>query len=86
MRYEYKPKGVCLTKITIEHDNRTITNVEFNGGCSGNLLALKKLIIGMTLEIAIEKFAGNQCGFRSTSCMDQFAEACKEILDGNLVS
>ena len=30
--------------------NNIITNIEFTGGCPGNLLAISKLVNGMTVE------------------------------------
>lgn len=76
MKYSYKTENVCPTGIDIEIENNIIKDIEFlNGGCKGNLSALKKLIIGMNIDDAIEAFKGNLCGRRGTSCMDQFAKA-----------
>jgi len=85
MRYEYKTKMTCPSKIAIEYNKNIITNIEFNGGCPGNLSALKKIIIGMTFEEVIELFSGNLCGIRGTSCMDQLAVACKQLLEKDLM-
>ena len=35
-KYEYKTKGTCSRKITVELEGRIIKSVEFEGGCAGN--------------------------------------------------
>lgn len=76
MKYSYKTENVCPTRIDIEIEDNIIKGIEFlNGGCKGNLSALKKLIIGMNIDDAVETFKGNLCGHRGTSCMDQLAKA-----------
>lgn len=76
MRYEYEPQGVCPMQISfdIDEENR-ITNVEFYGGCNGNLKAISKLVDGMPAEKINEILAGNTCGMKHTSCADQLAKA-----------
>lgn len=76
--YEYKTKGTCSRKITVELEGKTIKSVAFEGGCHGNLSGISKLVAGMDLDFVIERFAGNTCGSRATSCPDQLAEALKE--------
>lgn len=72
----YKTKGTCARSITFtRNDDRTITNVSFEGGCNGNLKAISKLVDGMTAEQIAAKLAGNLCGAKSTSCADQLAKA-----------
>ena len=58
-----------------------ITDIEFIGGCNGNLKAVSKLCDGMTVEEIEGKLLGNQCGMRGTSCADQFAKAVREALE-----
>jgi len=79
MKYEYTPKGVCSKKIEFEVDeNNKIHNVSFTAGCNGNLKAISKLVEGKDKDEIIEILEGNTCGFRNTSCADQFAKALKE--------
>lgn len=73
MRYTKNPRGVCSTAVTFDLDGDVVHNVEFTGGCSGNLRAVSKLVDGMTVEQIESKLKGNQCGRRPTSCADQFA-------------
>jgi uncharacterized protein (TIGR03905 family) len=82
MTYEYKTKGTCSQSIQFDLDGDIIHNVQFFGGCNGNLKAIAKLVEGQRAE-AIEKILkGNTCGFRSTSCADQLAIALRKALDG----
>lgn len=80
MKYTFRPKGVCAMQIEFEMENNIVTNVEFMGGCNGNLKAISKLVEGMPAEDIIKKLEGNTCGFKSTSCADQFALALKQAI------
>ena len=81
MRYEYTPTNVCSRKIFIDiNDDGTIENVEFLGGCNGNLKGIGQLVKGMKAEDVIERLEGITCGMKNTSCPAQLAEALKEIL------
>ena len=78
--FSYATKGVCSRKITFDIVDGKLHNVQFEGGCPGNLLAIGKLVEGMdALEIA-ELLAGNDCRGRGTSCADQLAKAIEENL------
>ena len=81
MKFTFSPKGVCSTKITFDIDENIITNVEFTGGCNGNLKAVSKLVNGMTVDEIEEKLAGNICGWRDTSCADQLAKAVRAAVE-----
>ena len=76
--YEYKTKGTCSRKITVDLDGKKIKSVSFEGGCDGNLKGISKLVAGMEIDSVIELFEGNTCGPRPTSCPDQLAKALKE--------
>jgi len=78
MTYHYKIKGVCASEISFEIDGGLVSNVDFKGGCNGNLKAISKLVEGMEAEKVAELLAGNTCGMKSTSCADQFAAAIRE--------
>ena len=81
MRYEYEPEGVCPMQISFDIDGNVIRNIEFFGGCNGNLKAISKLLDGWTVEQIEEKLRGNTCGRRMTSCADQLAIAVREAYD-----
>ncbi|MCR5614831.1 MAG: TIGR03905 family TSCPD domain-containing protein [Saccharofermentans sp.] len=79
MHYEYAPQGVCANRIDFDIDEQAkITNISFTGGCNGNLKAISKLCDGMTADEIAGKLAGNTCGFKNTSCADQFSKAVLE--------
>lgn len=76
MIYEYNTQGVCSKKITFEIDeNGIISNISFLGGCNGNLKGVSALAAGRKAEDIIPLISGIKCGFKSTSCPDQFAKA-----------
>lgn len=80
----YYTKGVCTRYIDIETDGDIITGVDFHGGCSGNTQGIAKLVKGMKIDDVINRLRGTRCGFKSTSCPDQLAQALETIKnDGN---
>lgn len=81
--YEYKTKGTCSTKITLDLDGNVVHNVVFTGGCHGNLQAIPKLVEGLTVEEVESKISGIKCGYKDTSCGDQLAKACREALEAS---
>ena len=80
MKFNYAPKGVCARQFTIEVEDGVIADVSVVGGCSGNLQGLAALLKGMRVEEAISRMEGIRCGFKSTSCPDQMAQALKTAL------
>lgn len=80
MTIQYTPQGVCAQALTIEVEEGKIQSVVVRGGCSGNLQGLSSLLKGMTVEDAIARMEGIQCGPRPTSCPDQMAQALKQAL------
>lgn len=79
--YTYKTKGTCSSFINFKMDeNHVITEVNFIGGCNGNLQGISQLVTGMKAEEVIERLKGIQCGFKPTSCPDQLATALSEAL------
>jgi len=78
MQFEYKTKGTCSQMIFFEIDDNKIHNVEFMGGCNGNLQGISRLVEGMDVDEAISRIEGIQCGSKPTSCPDQLATALKK--------
>ena len=81
MEYKYKTQSVCAMEIKFDIDNDVISNIEFYGGCNGNLKAISKLVDGWTVDQIEEKLLGNTCGRRPTSCADQLAIAVRKAYD-----
>ena len=75
----YKPKGVCSQAIYIELDGDVIKSVSFQSGDHGKLRGIASLVKGMKTEDAIERLKGIKCGFKSTSCPDQLAQALESM-------
>lgn len=81
MKLTYTTHGTCSRLINLEiGDDRTVTNVEFIGGCDGNTKGIAKLVKGMDAEEAANRLAGIRCGYKPTSCPDQLAQALREAL------
>ena len=78
MKFEYKTKGTCSQHILFDVEDGKVMNVQFLGGCNGNLKGLGSLVEGMDIDEVIAKIDGIQCGMKATSCPDQLAQALKE--------
>ncbi len=76
--YNYIPERVCSRSIQVEltPDNR-VKQVQFTGGCDGNLKAVSKLVRGMTVDEVAAVLEGNDCRGRGTSCADQLVHALR---------
>jgi len=66
--------------MSIDVEDGKIEKVEVKGGCSGNLQGISALLVGMPVKEAIAKMEGIHCGFKSTSCPDQLAQALKKCI------
>ncbi len=81
MQYEYKTKGTCSQRIFFEIEDNKLKNVQFLGGCNGNLQGIGALVEGMDVNEAIRRLDGIRCGMKPTSCPDQLATALKEAIE-----
>ena len=80
MKLSYRPRGTCSVQMDVEVEQGIVTNVEIQGGCSGNLQGLSRLVVGMDAREAAEKLRGIRCGFKPTSCPDQLSIALDRCL------
>ena len=80
----YTPKGVCSRAIDFEIENDIIKKVTFTGGCNGNAQGISKLVEGMNIDDVISRLEGVECGFKTTSCPDQLANALKEYKQSHI--
>ena len=71
----YTPRQVCARRIEVDLEGNKILAVRFHGGCAGNTQGVAKLLVGMSVDEAIERLSGIRCGFKPTSCPDQLAQA-----------
>ena len=81
MKLEYRPRGVCSQRIEIDVEDGRVQDVQFTGGCSGNLQGISRLVKCMPVEEVISRVEGIRCGFKPTSCPDQLAQALKQFRD-----
>lgn len=81
MRYNYPTEMTCSQLISFDLDGNVVSNIEFLGGCNGNLKAISKLVNGWTVEKIEGYLRGNLCGSRPTSCADQLARAVRKAYD-----
>ena len=81
MKYRYQTVGTCSQQIDFEiDDNNVLSNVQFYGGCNGNLKGIGRLVEGMPVADVINRLEGIPCGMKSTSCPDQLATALKKVM------
>lgn len=80
MKYSYVPTGTCSRNIEFEiTPDGKIGEVNFAGGCHGNLQGLSALLKGMTPAEAAAKLRGIDCRGKGTSCPDQLARALEAL-------
>ena len=79
----YKTQGVCSRAIHFDVVDNKVTNVAFEGGCSGNKQGVAALVEGMDIDEAIRRIEGIKCGFRPTSCPDQLSKALRQYKESN---
>lgn len=80
--YQYKTKGTCSQMIYFDLEDGKVKNVQFLGGCNGNLKGIGQLVEGMDVDDVIARLEGTTCGMKRTSCPDQLAKALKEAKAG----
>ena len=78
MQFEYKTKGTCSQYIHFDVEDGKLKNVQFLGGCNGNLKGIGSLVEGMDIDEVIARLEGTTCGLKATSCPDQLAQALKQ--------
>lgn len=78
MQFDCKTKGTCSQRIYFRIEDGKVYDVEFLGGCNGNLQGIGKLVEGMEVDDVISRLEGIHCGMKPTSCPDQLATALKK--------
>ena len=81
MAFLYKTRGTCSRNIILEMDGDIIKDVEFIGGCDGNLKGIRSLVRGQKAQDVIARVRGIHCGPKPTSCPDQLAYALQAYLN-----
>ena len=70
---------VCSKQIDIQIKDGIIQSVVYTKGCEGNAKGIGALIKDMSVEEAIRRLEGINCGKRGTSCPDQLAKVLKSL-------
>ena len=78
---QYVPQGVCSKMMQFRIKDNIILDVEFVGGCAGNLSGIGILVKGMNIDDIIPKLSGLPCGKRPTSCPDQLTKGLKAYIE-----
>lgn len=81
---QYQTSGTCCQMMQVAVNNGKIEDVEFYGGCHGNLQGIKSLIKGMGIDDVISRLQGIRCGQKTTSCPDQLAKCLIEYKEKSL--
>jgi uncharacterized protein (TIGR03905 family) len=85
MKYTYYTQGTCSSQIDFELDEQgIIKDVQFMGGCHGNLQGIAVLVRGMKATEAMSKLQGIRCGYKNTSCPDQLANALRQAMEARV--
>ena len=79
MKKTYFTHGTCCKAFDIEIEDGRIRNVDFYGGCNGNLQCICSLIKGMKIDDVVARLKGIRCGGKPTSCPDQLSQALLEM-------
>ena len=79
----FQTRGVCSSAIDFDVVDNKVTNVRFQGGCSGNTQGVAALVEGMNIDEAIKRMKGIKCGFKPTSCPDKLAAALEQYKANN---
>ena len=81
--YQYKTKGTCSQMIYFDLEDNKVKNVQFIGGCNGNLKGIGQLVEGMDADEVIARLEGTTCGMKKTSCPDHLAKALRSAKEHN---
>lgn len=79
MKKTYFTHGTCCKAFDIEIEDGRIWNVDFYGGCNGNLQGICSLIKGMKIDDVVARLKAIRCGGKPTSCPDQLSQALLEM-------
>ena len=73
-------QGTCSVLIdAVADDNDVIQQVQFLGGCHGNLQGISRLVQGQKIDDVIARLDGIRCGDKPTSCPDQLCRALEQL-------
>lgn len=76
----YETVGTCSTSIDFEVRDGVITYCKINDGCTGNTVAVSKLVVGRKVLDVIEMLKGIPCQEDGSSCPAQLAHALERYV------
>lgn len=77
---QYPTQGTCSVLIdAVADDNDIIQQVQFLGGCHGNLQGICRQLQGQKIDDVISRLNGIRCGDKPTSCPDQLCRALEQL-------
>ena len=77
--------GTCSRFIhVVLDDDNVIQNVEFMGGCHGNLQGIAALVKGLKAQDVIGRVKGISCNGKPTSCPDQLSLALAKAMESTV--
>ena len=82
MRFSYKPKGVCSTRIDLDIEDGVVRGCAFTNGCEGNGRGVSRLVQGRRAEELIPLLKDITCDGHA-SCPAQLAVALQQYLTEN---
>ena len=80
--FSYQTQGTCARQIKFGLEDGIVREVEFVGGCPGNLIGLSQLVKDQKVDDLIDRLTGIECR-NGTSCPDQLAKALKAFQENN---
>lgn len=78
----YPTSGTCsrFIRVLLDDDN-IIQDVQFLGGCHGNLQGIAALVKGQKAQDVISRVKGISCNGKPTSCPDQLSLALEKAIE-----
>lgn len=78
----HQTTGTCSRFIRVLlNDDNVIQDVQFLGGCHGNLQGIAALVKGQKAQDVIGRVKGISCNGKPTSCPDQLAVALAKAIE-----
>ena len=66
--HTYQTNGTCSVQIDFDLDDQgRLHNVQYLGGCDGNLQGIGRLVEGLPAAEVRDRLAGIRCGWKDTS-------------------
>ncbi|MDR1296219.1 MAG: TIGR03905 family TSCPD domain-containing protein [Deltaproteobacteria bacterium] len=81
MEHTVEAEGICPEVFSFTLEDGVLRGVNFQGGCSGNLQGLSRLVEGRDAREVVKILSGISCGENPTSCPNELAKALARALE-----